>query len=220
MKIRNGWIGALIVSAALAACGQDAAVPAAPADVEVPAVPASLPAADYVLDAAQSRLSFVSIKAGDIVETHRFDDITGGVAADGQGELRVALASVNTGVDIRNERMRDAFFEVDTYPEATATVSIDPSVFEDLTVGDRRTIALSADLSLHGASVPVDTDVVVTRLSENSVSVDTLAPVSVVAAAHDLGAGVETLREMAGLDQITPASLVTFTLVFDAATSG
>ncbi|MGF1544326.1 MAG: YceI family protein [Parvularculaceae bacterium] len=176
----------------------------------------ALPSAAYALVGDASRLSFVSIKAGDVIETHRFDGLSGGVSADGVGRLVVDLASVNTGIDIRNERMREVFFEIANFPEATIETEIDAAAFKDLSVGERRPVDIDGALTLHGVEAPIVAEAFITRLSETRVAVDSAAPVPVDAAAFDLGDGVEALRELAGLPSITPASLVTFSLVYDA----
>ncbi|MDZ4139430.1 MAG: YceI family protein, partial [Erythrobacter sp.] len=60
----------------LSACGQQASTPAAE---QV----APLTEGAWTLDPADSRLSYVSIKAGEIAEANRFDSLAGSVAADG-----------------------------------------------------------------------------------------------------------------------------------------
>ncbi|MEL7454301.1 MAG: YceI family protein, partial [Pseudomonadota bacterium] len=156
---------ALCLVAGLAGCGP--AEPPTPIREEAVAVPSApaLPVSNYALNDAASRLSFVSIKAGDIVETHRFDRISGDVSGDGSGRLVVDLASVNTAVDIRNERMREVFFETATYPEAIITTSINPSTFEALAIGERVEQELEASLSLHGVELPMYTTIAVTMAS-------------------------------------------------------
>ena len=68
-------------------------------------------AADWQIDNAQSQLSFISIKKGDVAEVHRFGEIAGGLQQDGQFELSIALESVNTGIQIRDSRMRSFLFK-------------------------------------------------------------------------------------------------------------
>ncbi len=68
---------------------------------------ACIPAvAQWHIDNAQSRFSFISIKAGDVAEIHRFTEIGGTIGDDGSVNIVIELASVDTLIPIRDERMR------------------------------------------------------------------------------------------------------------------
>lgn len=193
----------------LAACAEPVAD--APGDA---ASAAPLTEGNWTLDPAGSRLSYVSIKAGEVAEANRFDAMTGTVAADGTASLDIDLASVNTGVDIRNERMRDIFFAVADNPTATVTAKLDPATFAGLAVGQSLTRPLKASVTIKGASSDVETEVLVTRVSENRVTVVPTAPVIVSTDMFDLTDELGELRALAQLPSITPAVPVTFSLAF------
>ena len=74
--------------------------------------------ADWQLVSEASELSFVSVKAAHLAEQHHFKTVTGTVSDDGEAHLIVDLASVHTGIDIRDQRMRDMFFKVAEFPTA------------------------------------------------------------------------------------------------------
>lgn len=76
------------------------------------------------LDSQSPLLNFVSIKKVHVVETHRFESLSGAITDTGVATLVIDLNSVNTGIDIRNERMRNLLFETATFPQATASVDI------------------------------------------------------------------------------------------------
>jgi len=190
-------------SMTLAACGQP----------ETAATSAG--AGDWRLASAESRLAFVSTKAGDVAETHTFQDISGAVSAQGQAALEVALASVETGIDIRNERMQAMLFETEIHPIARITADLALDDLQELAVGARAERTTEIDVSLHGVSADFEADLFVTRIGENRVLVETASPVLVHAADFDLVAGLESLREVAGLPEISPAVPVTVSLVFE-----
>lgn len=171
-------------------------------------------AGEWTLDSSTSRLSFVTIKAGEIAEAHRFDDLSGAVSADGTAGLMINLASVNTAVDIRDERMRDMLFEVARFAEANAAVQLDAATFEAMQTGETLVQPVTATLDLHGITGEVATEVAVTRISPDRVQVQTVAPVIVDARTFGLAEGVEQLREVAGLPSITPQVPVTFSLTY------
>lgn len=168
----------------------------------------------WTLDPAGSRLSYVSIKAGEIAEANRFDTLSGSVAADGTAMLEIDLASVNTGVDLRNERMREIFFTVADNPRASVTAKLDPAAFAGLAVGQSLTRPLTAEVTIKGAAAEVATDVMVTRVAEDRVLVVPTAPVIVSTDMFGLTDELGELRAMAQLPSITPAVPVTFALAF------
>lgn len=177
-----------------------------------PAAPAAT--ATWVLDPDQSRLSFVSVKAGEIAEVHHFTGLSGTVAADGAATVSIPLAAVETNIDIRNERMRDLLFDVATHPTASFATRIDLAPMQQLAIGEQLRMPLAGELSLHGMTAPIETQVVVTRSANDRVLVTTLDPVVVNAGSFGLMAGLAELQKLANLPSITPDVPVTFQLVF------
>jgi polyisoprenoid-binding protein YceI len=202
---------AVSLSLALAACaGPEADAPLADAT----ASPAPVTESAWTLDPAASRLAYVSIKAGEVAENNRFDTLSGSVAADGTASLSIDLASVDTGVDIRNERMREVFFGVAENPAANVTAKLDPKAFAGLTVGQSVLRPLTAEVTIKGVSADVETEVLVTRTAEDRVLVVTAAPVIISTDMFGLTDELGELRALAQLPSITPAVPVTFALAF------
>lgn len=181
---------------------------------QAPAEPAPLAQGSWSVDASASSLSYVSVKAGEIAEANRFSGLSGSVTPEGAASLEIDLATIETKVDIRNERMRDIFFEVAQHPKATVTAQIDPAAFATLGVGESLTQPLEATLTVKGVTAPVETQVSVTRTSENGVLVTSIEPVIVDAGALELTEGLAKLQELAGLPSITPAVPVSFSIAF------
>lgn len=180
-----------------------------------PADPPALTEGAWTLDSEASELSYVSIKAGEIAEANTFETVTGGVSADGAATIEIDLASVSTGVDIRDERMRDIFFVVADNPTATVTAQIDPAAFEALGVGESAETTLDGTLSLKGVEAPFQAAVTVTRAGPDRVIAVSDTPVIVDAGQLQLTEGLAQLQELAGLPSITPAVPVTFSLSFE-----
>lgn len=175
---------------------------------------APLPAGAWQLAADQSNVGFVSVKAGDVGEAHSFKTLEGSVAPDGAVNIGIDLASVDTGVDIRNQRMRDMLFEVTGFPKATLSAKIDPAAVSALKPGERKALAVPVTLDLHGTTNTIEARLMVTRLAGNSMLVETASPLIIDAGAVGLGAGVEKLRAVANLPAISAAVPVTASLVF------
>ena len=170
--------------------------------------------AQWQLDNESSTLSFVTIKADHVGEVHTFDRLSGSISNEGAAAITIELASINTLIPIRDERMQNLLFETNLFPQGELTAQLDISEFEALAVGRSATATIGFDLSMHGQSNSYQAEVMVTRLADNGIQASTLKPVIVVANSYDLVAGVEALREIAGLPSISNAVPVSFTVVF------
>ncbi|MEM9010488.1 MAG: YceI family protein [Pseudomonadota bacterium] len=171
-------------------------------------------ASAWTLDSDVSSVSFVSMKNAEVAEAHSFGSVAGSVDDSGKAVVEITLASVNTGIDIRDERMRDHLFDVASTPLAVVTADVGLDALEDLAVGARKTVELPLTVAAHGSEISYDADVHVTRISEDRVAVSSITPVIVEAFDFAYEDGVEQLREIAGLDSIQFAVPVGFDLVF------
>lgn len=170
-------------------------------------------ASDWQLDADASALSFVTIKAANIAETHTFRKLTGNVTNSGAAEVRIALDSVDTAIPIRDERMREFLFDTARFPIATVTAAIDMQRI--LGQAQIAPVTITGSVDMAGSTVPLEMDLAVARVGADRVVVSTRRPVLIQAASLQLVAAVEKLRELAGLDAISQAVPVTFVLVFN-----
>jgi len=168
----------------------------------------------WTLDGANSKLAFGSVKNHYVGESHSFTDLSGGVDANGAASVEVALGSVQTNIDIRNERMIEHVFA--NAPAATLTASIDLAAMEALPVGGMTTMLVEGDLNLLGNAVPLDVNMFAVRLADNKILVSTDDLVYFAADEAGIDAGIDVLKELAGLDDITRAVPVSMRLVFDA----
>jgi len=164
---------------------------------------------------AQSHLSFISVKKGTMVETHSFGKLSGTVGVDGVTSVAIALDSVQTNIDIRNERMRTYLFETDKFPLAKISTKIDMMQFTAMTIGERRNISQNIIVKMHGKTADFDVDLIITRLGINKIAVDSQSPVVVGIENFAMQDGVDKLRELASLPSITPEIPVNFSLAFE-----
>ena len=177
----------------------------------------SLPAsAEWTLNSDESTLSFVSTKAINAAEVHRFGTLEGGVDESGQASISIDLTSVDSAIELRDERMREMLFETGTYPTATMTAQIDMAAIAEMGPGDSGTMTIMGELSLHGEKVALTFDVVAARLAEDKLVVMSQKPVVIGAQQFRLTQGIEKLREIAGLPSISTAVPVSFILSFDS----
>lgn len=162
-----------------------------------------------------SRLSFVTIKAGNIGEVHRFKKLSGAVDDKGKLSFVVHTASVDTLIPIRDERMQEFLFESGLFPHATLTAQLDPTALAEIPTGGSSLIEVNGTLTVRDVEVAMATTVVVTRVASRRLQVHTLEPVLLNAAQFGLTDSVEKLRELAGLPSISQTVPVSFALTFD-----
>ena len=91
--------------------------------------------ADWYLDGESSRLSFVSTKNANVSEVQRFLVLHGQVDPKGLARVEVEMDSINSGIPLRDERMRKELFEIEKFPEALITTQIDLRPINDLAPG-------------------------------------------------------------------------------------
>ena len=177
----------------------------------------ALPAqADWRLDNSGSQLSFVSTKAADVAEVHTFRELSGSVGTDGHARVVIQLASVDTLIPIRDERMREVLFQTELFPTATVDARLDIARLQRMAVSTSEVLTTEILLSMGETQLPLTAEILVTRIAPERVLVATLKPIVVNAGAVALADGVEALREIAGLPSISKAVPVTFVLQFVA----
>jgi len=172
--------------------------------------------ADWYLDGESSRLSFVSTKNANISEVQRFLVLHGKVDPEGLAQVEVELESVNSGIPLRDERMRKELFQVDRFPDALITTKIDLRPINDLAPGAQLELRLPLTVDLHGKQHEYNAQLLATRLDDRRFQVVTLEPLVINAEDFDLAPGLETLRKMAGLSAISLSVPVGAVLIFTA----
>jgi len=170
--------------------------------------------ADWVLDTSQSRVSFISTKNDRITEVHRFNSISGGVSKEGDTILTIELASAETGIPIRNERLGSLFFQVEQYPQATARLKVNLAAAKALKPGQHSIVNPTISLDLHGVIATLPAELRVTRLDKKDWLVTTESPVIVNVSQFNLDSGLEALRDIAKLQAIAAGVPVTLALTF------
>lgn len=172
--------------------------------------------AGWKLDEQASTLNFLSTKKSQIIEQHSFKKVSGKLADNGQVTLTIDLASVETNIPIRNERMQKFLFETDKFASAIINTKVDSRLVSTLAVGELKTIELVADLDLHGHKQKLTLPVNVIKGNQGQFYVSSVGSVVINAGDFALVEGINKLQELAGLPSITYAVPVSFNLVFAA----
>lgn len=175
--------------------------------------------AAWNLDSEKSSVNFVSIKKDSIGEVHRFKDVAGTLSQTGEFMLDIDLTSVDTGIEIRDERMQESFFDVMNYPLAMAKGRVDAQVLDSLKEGEVTPATANLSLTLHGATAELSAKLNAVKLSDDTLWVTSAVPVIVDTNDFDLAPGVDKLKALAGLDSISYAVPLTVNLLFNYAES-
>lgn len=170
--------------------------------------------ADWMLGDS-SRIGFVSIKNNSIGENNVFKRVSGSISERGRVSVSVDLSSVETGIGIRNERLKKMLFEVANFPTATIEAVLSDSQVAALNAGGDQTESVSVNISLHGRTVSKTAHVSVSA-SGGDVRVTTTQPIVITAQEFGLEAGVAALQQIAGLNAISRSIPVTVDLSLSA----
>jgi polyisoprenoid-binding protein YceI len=175
----------------------------------------------WKIDAPQSNLNFVTTKAGQpgvaaVSETQIFKRFEGGMDAEGKMTLAIDLASVDTGVEIRDDRMRTMLWNVKATPQAVFTAQLNAVALRSLSNQGTTDVDVAGELTMAGQTKPVTAKLKVNRMGSNQLLVVTRTPIIINSNDFGLKAGVEALREIMGLNVLSPSAPVSFALQLTA----
>lgn len=172
--------------------------------------------ADWNLNNDSSVLNFVSIKKNTIGEAHHFNQLAGTISQNGTFKATINLASVNTNIPVRDERMKSMLFDVATFPQADISGNT-VNTFKAPAAGEAKIEAVKLQLVINGKTIPLETRLRLVGLGKQGLLVSTIEPLLLDAAALGYTEGIDKLREIAQLPSISTVVPVTFSLVFDHA---
>jgi polyisoprenoid-binding protein YceI len=169
----------------------------------------------WVLDSANSRVNFISIKKGNIGESHDLTDLSGGIAGS-KASVIIKPDSVESRVPIRNERMRELLFETGLYP--TIEVSADVMAqLVDLKSGDSLLATVPTTVSMHGVSNKLELELRISKLSSDLLIVSSTQPIIIRAADYNMVEGIAKLAALVNNLTIAESVPVSFSLQFSLA---
>ncbi|MBY6062876.1 YceI family protein [Pseudidiomarina sediminum] len=168
----------------------------------------------WQLNSENAELYFASVKNDTVEETHRFTSITG-TLEDGALSISIPLSSIDTTIPIRNERMLEHLFDASKHPAVTATATLPEALYDTSNAPSTQVATVPLALTIAGETITVEAAVQVTHLNETTLLATTRQPILVNAKAFDLVAGIDKLREIAGLNAIDYVVPVTFSVQFE-----
>lgn len=171
--------------------------------------------ADWILDSAASEISFLTVKKRTVPELNSFGGLQGVVNTKGNASISIPLDKVDTRIPVRDERMRNLLFETGKFSEATIHAQVNADKLQALEPGETALFETRITLTLRDVKHEENARLQVTALNGGRILVSTMEPVVINASNYQLLDGIERLREVAGLDAISPVVPVTVKLVFE-----
>ena len=172
--------------------------------------------AGWTLDGNNSSLFYVTSKAAALSELNSFANLVGVIRDDGRARVNIGLGSVDTAIDIRDERMRDIVFQVENNQRSNINMQTNIALLNTLDAGESIRATYDAVIELIGEEQTLPVNVVITGLENGGLLVTLATPLIVNVALFGLADEIEQLREIAGLPSINNNIVVDFTLQFDA----
>ena len=93
---------------------------------------------DWVLNPRLSNVYMQTVKNNALFETHQFTAVEGNISKNADATVKIELASIETGVDVRDVRMRFLLFETFKFPYAEISAKLDKAKLQALSDRDPR----------------------------------------------------------------------------------
>lgn len=172
--------------------------------------------AGWQLKADDSSVHFISVKKEHVAETHHFKHIEGSINDAGNFSIKIDLASVETGIDIRNQRMQNMLFDVANFKHAEISADLSALLASKLKKGKptQFNTKQAAKLSLHGQSKQITIELLVSYDGKSQLTASVTKPILIKAKDFGLEEGIAALQKIAGLPGITKTVPVSANLVF------
>lgn len=170
--------------------------------------------ADWNVDSDNSYVSYVSIKKAAVGEPNFFQTLSGKVTDAGAAEITIDMASVETNIEVRNERVKEHLFKVGEFPNATVKATVPMADYSSLAVGETTSSDITLTLNLLGVEKEVEASVNVVKIADNKVLVASRDIISLDANEFGAADGLKKLQELANLPSIEPVVPVSFQIQF------
>lgn len=168
--------------------------------------------ADWVLVSNNSSFTIGTTKNESVTEIHKFLKLDGFVQNNGDARVMVNLLSVDTGIEIRDERMQAMLFSTAT--QAIYSSTLDMETLGQIKAGKSKEFQLQGTLEMNGQSTRVPVTTKITRLHSGSYRVETVSANKIDVGQFGFSSGIEQLRAIANLKKISPVVTFEFKLEF------
>lgn len=169
--------------------------------------------ADWRLVSKNSSFTIGTTKNETVTEIHKFQELDGLVQNNGIASLTLNLLSVDTGIEIRDQRMQAMLFSASA--QAVYRAILDVRTFVKMKAGESKEFQLEGILELNGNFTLMPVDTKVTRLPSGHYRIETVSANNIDVGLFGFSDGVEQLRAIANLLVISPIVTFEFDLEFE-----
>ena len=169
----------------------------------------SATANNWHLDKNFSKLNFTTVKNNAIGENHQFRQFDMLVKSDGSFEVTINLDSVDTAIEIRDQRIKQHVFKTDKKVIATLKGEVDLNAFLESKQA-LSSLSTTATLLLAGHKTEILVEITAQRVNAETMRIVSSSPVLLSAKKLKLVEGFDKLQELAGLQSIDYIVPVTF----------
>jgi hypothetical protein len=168
---------------------------------------------DWALVSDSSEFTIGTTKNETITEVHKLQQLEGFVRNNGNARVSLNLLSIDTGIEIRDERMQAMLFTTATQAVYSATVDMDE--FRKLEAGDSKDFQLQGSLEMNDRSTAIPVATKITRLHSGNYQIKTVSANKIDVGKFGFSGGIEQLRAVANLMNISPVVTFEFELEFE-----
>jgi len=162
------------------------------------------------LNLNRSSLSFISIKKGHIAEINYFKKFALQISDQGLFQLSIDLSSVDTGIPLRDSRIRQHVFETNRFSEAIFQGKVNSNLYRNLKPGQYVNTVISGSLHLHGLTQKLQIAVNMTQLADGQLHIMNTTPILLDGNWFHFKKGIEKLKSIAHLKEINMTIPISF----------
>ena len=170
--------------------------------------------ASWTLDNQQSAFYFTFTKNTHLATTATFEQLKGDISDNGEASLYIDLASLESGIVKRDNRLRDLFFRVADFPMAEVSVRLSNRIKKKFVRGKTAPIKVSAKVIMNGKQVRMRPELSVYEHENGDIEVSSVQPVLMDAFAFGYAEQVQTMIDLAGVNNISKTVMVNFRLYY------
>lgn len=164
-------------------------------------------------EAPQTSLTFLSSKINQqlsVTEQSQFTSSHAMLDKQGNFKMMVDLNSVQTNIEIRDQRIKIGCFKPRNLLWLKITGKVDMNVIHQLQLGESVSFKQPLMLHIHGKELPIEAHLSAQRTQADKIMVSTLSPVVLDTKAMGMSQGVMQLVEVMGLKTIVEQIPVSF----------
>ena len=170
---------------------------------------------NWEFSSGESLLQYLSVKKRHVIEHNHFSQFHVRLHDDNTATMKIDLFSVSSGISVRDERIRNYLFDTDTFAMAEAEVAFDKTCINLLKPGRTVLCPLTTTLKLHGVERAFESSARIAWVGINTLQVKSQQPVLIKASDYAMLEGIQALKKLAGVDDITETVMVEYLLTFN-----